>query len=157
MTLQSCRKILQNWTTEDIAEWFEDQGYSEIANKVRFTTLNGRQILGLKENSILEIIGLGEYAIIFQRRLSKLFFFNEVFPIVIFFFFFTENEEEREAISLRLYWLKKEAKRNSWPVNLSEENVPHQFLCPITHEIMTDPVICSGKFQYRTSSAFLRA
>ena len=24
-------------------------------------------------------------------------------------------------------------------------DIPHEFLCPITHEIMHDPVLCSGK------------
>lgn len=135
-TIQNCRKILQNWTTEDVVEWFEDQGFPEIASKVKFTSLNGRQMLGLKETAILDTIGIGK--VIFTKKNSQ----------KIYHFCFAEDEEERKEISLRLYWLKKEAKRNSWPPNLTEDNVPHQFLCPITHEIMTDPVICTDGFTY---------
>lgn len=29
--------------------------------------------------------------------------------------------------------------------NIDESEIPHEFLCPITHEIMKEPVQCSGK------------
>jgi hypothetical protein len=31
-------------------------------------------------------------------------------------------------------------------LSFTDAGVPDEFLCPITREIMKDPVICSGKF-----------
>jgi hypothetical protein len=45
-------------------------------------------------------------------------------------------------LTLQLYWLRKED--NGIPEVPVDMDVPHEFLCPITHEIMHDPVICSG-------------
>jgi U-box domain. len=45
-------------------------------------------------------------------------------------------------LNLHLYWLRKEDKGiPEVPVGV---DIPHEFLCPITHEIMHDPVLCSG-------------
>ncbi|KAJ4432103.1 hypothetical protein ANN_20718 [Periplaneta americana] len=54
-----------------------------------------------------------------------------------------EDEEQREKLNLQLYWLRKEdAGMPEIPLDME---IPHEFLCPITHEIMHDPVICSGE------------
>lgn len=31
-------------------------------------------------------------------------------------------------------------------------NIPHEFLCPITHEIMREPVTCSDGFTYERNA-----
>lgn len=33
-------------------------------------------------------------------------------------------------------------------MNLTPKEIPIEFLCPITHEIMLEPVICSDGFTY---------
>lgn len=43
----------------------------------------------------------------------------------------------------QLYWLKRED--CNIIENIDESEIPHEFLCPITHEIMKEPVQCSGK------------
>lgn len=43
----------------------------------------------------------------------------------------------------QLYWLKREDCNTI--ENIDESEIPHEFLCPITHEIMKEPVQCSGK------------
>jgi hypothetical protein len=58
-------------------------------------------------------------------------------------FYNADDEEEREKLNLHLYWLRKEDK--GIPEVPLDMDIPHEFLCPITHEIMHDPVICSGK------------
>jgi hypothetical protein len=48
----------------------------------------------------------------------------------------------REKLALQLYWLRKE---DTGVAEVPQDmDVPHEFLCPITHEIMHDPVVCSG-------------
>lgn len=44
----------------------------------------------------------------------------------------------------QLYWLKRED-GNALQVVVEDVETPHEFLCPITHEVMKEPVRCSGK------------
>ncbi|XP_069690703.1 WD repeat, SAM and U-box domain-containing protein 1-like [Periplaneta americana] len=61
-----------------------------------------------------------------------------------------EDEEQREKLNLQLYWLRKEdAGMPEIPLDME---IPHEFLCPITHEIMHDPVICSDGFTYERAA-----
>lgn len=48
-----------------------------------------------------------------------------------------------EILKKQLYWLKREDCNIT--ENIDESEIPHEFLCPITHEIMKEPVQCSGK------------
>lgn len=48
-----------------------------------------------------------------------------------------------EILKKQLYWLKREDCNVTESIDESE--IPHEFLCPITHEIMKEPVQCSGK------------
>lgn len=52
------------------------------------------------------------------------------------------DDEKRNQFNLQLYWLRKEDK--GIPEVPVDVDIPHEFLCPITHEIMHDPVRCSG-------------
>ncbi|CAH1966828.1 unnamed protein product [Acanthoscelides obtectus] len=55
------------------------------------------------------------------------------------------NEESAERISKELRWLKKSERHME---RSSTTDIPHEFLCPITHEIMREPVTCSDGFTY---------
>lgn len=57
--------------------------------------------------------------------------------------YFLDDETVRENITKELIWLKKQ-NDGTTEIDL-DTHVPHEFLCPITHEIMKDPVICAGK------------
>ncbi|KDR17621.1 WD repeat, SAM and U-box domain-containing protein 1 [Zootermopsis nevadensis] len=57
-----------------------------------------------------------------------------------------DNEEDRKKLNVHLYWLRNEDK--GIPEVPVDTDIPHEFLCPITHEIMHDPVICSDGFTY---------
>ncbi|XP_043686565.1 WD repeat, SAM and U-box domain-containing protein 1-like [Vespula pensylvanica] len=62
-----------------------------------------------------------------------------------------ENDEETAEIFKRqLYWLKKED-ANAMEIS-DETEIPHEFLCPITHEIMKEPVQCSDGFTYERAA-----
>ena len=54
-----------------------------------------------------------------------------------------DDDEKRDRFTLQLYWLRKEDK--GIPEVPVDVDIPHEFLCPITHEIMHDPVLSSGK------------
>ncbi|XP_047103130.1 WD repeat, SAM and U-box domain-containing protein 1-like [Schistocerca piceifrons] len=60
------------------------------------------------------------------------------------------EEGERQKLRSYLFWLKK-ADYGVLDVPVDKE-IPHEFLCPITHEIMQDPVICSDGFTYECAA-----
>ncbi|KAK2589010.1 hypothetical protein KPH14_001855 [Odynerus spinipes] len=60
------------------------------------------------------------------------------------------NDEMAEVFQRQLYWLKRE---DSNTVEIPDETeIPHEFLCPITHEIMREPVQCSDGFTYERAA-----
>ncbi|XP_011630777.1 WD repeat, SAM and U-box domain-containing protein 1-like isoform X1 [Pogonomyrmex barbatus] len=64
-----------------------------------------------------------------------------------------EIEDDKEAMEIlkkQLYWLKREDCNITESIDESE--IPHEFLCPITHEIMKEPVQCSDGFTYERAA-----
>ncbi|CAK9819292.1 WD repeat, SAM and U-box domain-containing protein 1 [Anthophora quadrimaculata] len=62
-----------------------------------------------------------------------------------------QDEETVETLKTQLYWLKREDS-NSGEISIDDVEIPHEFLCPITHEIMKDPVQCSDGFTYEKAA-----
>ncbi|XP_046734061.1 WD repeat, SAM and U-box domain-containing protein 1-like [Diprion similis] len=61
-----------------------------------------------------------------------------------------EDEETMETFVKQLYWLRRE---DSYTWNIPEDlEIPHEFLCPITHEVMREPVQCSDGFTYERAA-----
>ncbi|KYM78707.1 WD repeat, SAM and U-box domain-containing protein 1 [Atta colombica] len=61
-----------------------------------------------------------------------------------------DDEEAMEILKKQLYWLKRED--CNVMENIDESEIPHEFLCPITHEIMKEPVQCSDGFTYERAA-----
>ncbi|XP_060523216.1 WD repeat, SAM and U-box domain-containing protein 1-like isoform X2 [Cylas formicarius] len=55
------------------------------------------------------------------------------------------DDEKTEKLATELKWLKKVELQIVNPLDLQ---IPDEFLCPITHEIMREPVVCSDGFTY---------
>ncbi|XP_076678965.1 WD repeat, SAM and U-box domain-containing protein 1 isoform X2 [Andrena cerasifolii] len=62
-----------------------------------------------------------------------------------------QDGEAAEMFKTQLYWLKRED-GNALQVVLDDAETPHEFLCPITHEIMKEPVRCSDGFTYERAA-----
>lgn len=62
-----------------------------------------------------------------------------------------QDEETAEAFKTQLYWLKREDS-NSIEISIDDTEIPHEYLCPITHEIMKEPVQCSDGFTYEKAA-----
>ncbi|XP_015111511.1 WD repeat, SAM and U-box domain-containing protein 1 [Diachasma alloeum] len=60
------------------------------------------------------------------------------------------DQQILEEFKRQLYWLKREDSHR-WE-NLEDIDLPHEFLCPITHEIMREPVQCSDGFIYEKAA-----
>ncbi|KAJ8955719.1 hypothetical protein NQ318_008591 [Aromia moschata] len=59
------------------------------------------------------------------------------------------DDETTEKMINEIRWLKKRETQMEGPGNLE---IPHEYLCPITHEIMREPVICSDGFTYEKNA-----
>ncbi|CAG9766318.1 unnamed protein product [Ceutorhynchus assimilis] len=59
------------------------------------------------------------------------------------------DDQTAEIMMRELKWLKKVEVQIRKPTNI---DIPHEFLCPITHEIMREPVKCSDGFTYEKSA-----
>ncbi|XP_033185923.2 WD repeat, SAM and U-box domain-containing protein 1 isoform X1 [Bombus vancouverensis nearcticus] len=62
-----------------------------------------------------------------------------------------QDEETAKAFKTQLYWLKRED-NNSSEIPIDDSEISHEFLCPITHEIMKEPVQCSDGFTYEKAA-----
>ncbi|KAG5864464.1 hypothetical protein JTB14_030505 [Gonioctena quinquepunctata] len=58
------------------------------------------------------------------------------------------DEELVERLSKEIRWLK----RGEMKMDSHSLNIPHEFLCPITHEIMREPVKCSDGHTYEKNA-----
>ncbi|KAJ8686204.1 hypothetical protein QAD02_021998 [Eretmocerus hayati] len=60
------------------------------------------------------------------------------------------DQETLDKFYQQLYWLKRE---DCNAVNITEDmEIPDEFLCPITHEVMREPVMCSDGFTYERAA-----
>ncbi|CAL7950830.1 unnamed protein product [Xylocopa violacea] len=62
-----------------------------------------------------------------------------------------DDKETAETFKTQLYWLKCEDS-NFIEISIDDTKIPHEFLCPITHEIMKEPVQCSDGFTYEKAA-----
>lgn len=60
------------------------------------------------------------------------------------------DDEKLRMLAQQLYWLKKA--RFVPAETMENEAVPHEFLCPVTHEVMREPVRCSDGFTYERAA-----
>ena len=63
--------------------------------------------------------------------------------------FFYLDDETTEILSREIKWLKKLDVNTKKPINV---DIPEKFLCPITHEIMMEPVSCCDGFTYEKNA-----
>lgn len=101
--------------------------------------LSGRLLLSVPEEILISRLKIYEdekvYLLINFHVLTFYFYFYNDY----YYFFF----QVMETFKRHLYWLKKQDTNR---IDIVEDvDVPHEFLCPITHEIMREPVQCSGK------------
>ncbi|XP_033208709.1 WD repeat, SAM and U-box domain-containing protein 1-like isoform X2 [Belonocnema kinseyi] len=62
----------------------------------------------------------------------------------------SEDEDTMENLRKQLYWLKRENSNAMQPID--EAEIPYEFLCPITQELMKDPVECSDGHTYERAA-----
>ncbi|XP_063919485.1 WD repeat, SAM and U-box domain-containing protein 1-like isoform X2 [Zophobas morio] len=59
------------------------------------------------------------------------------------------SDDQSERLSKEIRWLKQDELQIH---RTGSSEIPHEFLCPITHEIMREPVTCSDGFTYEKNA-----
>ncbi|XP_076388517.1 WD repeat, SAM and U-box domain-containing protein 1 isoform X2 [Megachile rotundata] len=116
------RKKVADWSVSDVLKWLNEVDLSSLAKKAYADSLTGRQLLILSEDELT------------NRLLVD------------------QNENIIETFKSQLYWLKREEDGNVVEISADDTEIPHEFLCPITHEIMREPVRCSDGFTYEKAA-----
>ncbi|XP_015187428.1 PREDICTED: WD repeat, SAM and U-box domain-containing protein 1 isoform X1 [Polistes dominula] len=99
----------------------------------------------LNEIGLLKLMKRAQTSVLTGRQLLNIPVYELLIKLDL------ENDEETAEIFKRqLYWLKRE---DTNAVEIPDETeIPHEFLCPITHEIMKEPVQCSDGFTYERAA-----
>lgn len=61
---------------------------------------------------------------------------------------FITDDDLAKKLTREIRWIKNEIQTEIYE-NLK---IPHEFLCPITHEIMREPVTCSDGYTYERNA-----
>ncbi|XP_066594956.1 WD repeat, SAM and U-box domain-containing protein 1-like isoform X2 [Prorops nasuta] len=110
-----------------LADWNVDDTLKWLYDTGLTTLSKKAHVLGLRGRHLLS---LPEDLLIMRLRIS--------------------DDELAENFRKQLYWLKREDSNNAELMDDSE--IPHEFLCPITHGIMREPVQCSDGFTYERAA-----
>nr|XP_034178551.1 WD repeat, SAM and U-box domain-containing protein 1-like [Osmia lignaria]XP_034178553.1 WD repeat, SAM and U-box domain-containing protein 1-like [Osmia lignaria] len=116
------RRKVADWRINDTMKWLNEIGLSVLARKAYGTSLTGRQLLTSSEDELT------------NRLLID------------------QDDDVIETFKTQLHWLKREEDGNVIETHADDTEVPHEFLCPITHEIMREPVQCSDGFTYEKAA-----
>lgn len=73
---------------------------------------------------------------------------NFYYLLALFIYICFSDEEQTIQLSLELKWLKQGDLHLQRLYSNENVEIPYEFLCPITHEIMREPVTCSDGFTY---------
>lgn len=86
----------------------------------------------------------------------RLFYINIIISSCFYYFFFDHylffffaDDELSAKLTKEIHWLKSIDTKTDGFENL---DIPHEFLCPITHEIMREPVMCSDGYTYEKNA-----
>ncbi|XP_043288642.1 uncharacterized WD repeat-containing protein alr2800-like [Venturia canescens] len=120
--LRHNRKKVSDWKADDIAKWMNEIGLAQLAKSVRGSYMNGRHLLSLSEDELVSRLDI------------------------------EEDEYMAETFKRQLFWLKRENRSRTEETSIDDADMPHEFLCPITHEVMREPVKCSDGFIYEKAA-----
>lgn len=132
-------KYVGEWTVEEVSPWLASLGFAQYEATFREHQIDGQELLHLTHDSLLHSlqIGLQSSTALSQMTLSPGFFFPP--PSV-------EPLGHRSKLLRAMMILKNPLWHQLAVDELNNIRKPGEFCCPITHEIMTDPVLAAGKY-----------
>lgn len=128
-------KPIIDWTVHDTINWLKNVNLEDIIKNATNANLDGQRLLTISEERICSALDLGKYFnFYFQRNLT-----NQIKKTKII------DDEQTAKLIKEIKWLKQD----QLPLHLiTRDDIPIEYICPITQEIMLEPVTCSDGFTY---------
>lgn len=138
---------MADWKVHDTLKWLNDIELSRLIRKVLPLGLTGRHLLSLSENELISRLQIeDDEEVSVQCTFISVKVLQIIYLLIDYYMTCCVKIISLQAVDIlkkQLYWLKRED--CNIMENIDESEIPHEFLCPITHEIMKEPVQCSGK------------
>ncbi|GLH04365.1 Protein Notchless [Gryllus bimaculatus] len=141
---KSHTKRVVDWSPEDVDQWLREWGMPRLGGRARVARVYGVELITCPVQDVLTKLQGCEAG---EASVEDV----DVAAAVDG----AENEDEivlEEHIVQLIHWLKHAEATGSFSDALPDEEPPPEFLCPITHEVMRDPVICSDGFTYERAA-----
>ncbi|KAM7380596.1 hypothetical protein PAMP_003879 [Pampus punctatissimus] len=147
------RLLLADWSEEDVQTWLSKEGLEELVGLFKANNIDGPELSQLDKETATEL-GISENGIKNTVTCcSKFEVLQEIAPHVMLFSCTEQNTEQcvafSESLGLRGRLLRK---IEALKAEQSGSEAPDEFLCPITRELMKEPVIASDGYSYEQES-----
>ncbi|XP_023806551.1 WD repeat, SAM and U-box domain-containing protein 1 isoform X2 [Oryzias latipes] len=119
-----CRLLLADWTEEDVQNWLCEEGLEKLVDVFKANNIDGEELSRLSKETVTEL-GIGE-----EEKWRR-------------------SHSSPESVGLRGRLLRRV---NALKAEQNGSEAPDHFLCPITRELMKDPVIAADGFSYERES-----
>ncbi|KAK7867866.1 hypothetical protein R5R35_008616 [Gryllus longicercus] len=141
---KSHTKRVVDWSPEDVDQWLREWGMPRLGGQARVARVYGVELITCPVQDVLAKLQGCEAG---EASVEDVDIAAAVDGAV--------NEDDielEEHIVQLIHWLKHAEATGSFSDALPDEEPPPEFLCPITHEVMRDPVICSDGFTYERAA-----
>lgn len=133
----SSDKYVGEWSEADVVNWVVSLGFSKYAPIFRAHHIDGLELLHLTHDSLLMNLKIG-------LPVGPPFRLTNAFP--------TEPLGHRNKILRSIMTLKNPLWQQLAEDEQNNVRKPSEFCCPITHEVMSDPVLAAGKEIYKATN-----
>ncbi|XP_017828941.2 WD repeat, SAM and U-box domain-containing protein 1 isoform X9 [Callithrix jacchus] len=133
------KQFTEDWSEEDVSTWLCAQGLKDLVGIFKMNNIDGKELLNLTKESLaadLQIVLTcwTHWDLICSGPSDVLSLSSMKMPTT-------------ESLGLRSKVLRKIEELRTRVKSLSSE-IPDEFICPITRELMKDPVIASDGYSY---------
>ncbi|KAL4636217.1 WD repeat, SAM and U-box domain-containing protein 1 isoform X2 [Arapaima gigas] len=133
--------MVSDWSEDDVSAWLHEEELEVLVDTFKANNIDGPELLGLSKETLAEELHIGE-DVSQHVTLGKPQNCAVVCPVdsfVLLSGFLLESAGLRNKVIRKISELKRE---------LDGTGVPDEFLCPITREIMKDPVLAADGYSY---------
>uniref|UniRef100_A0A672KGC7 WD repeat, SAM and U-box domain-containing protein 1 n=1 Tax=Sinocyclocheilus grahami TaxID=75366 RepID=A0A672KGC7_SINGR len=118
------RLMVSEWSEEDVLAWLREEGLEAVIDMFKSNNIDGEELLSLTKETLSSELHIGA-----QHHRT----------------FLPQDKKSKESLGLRCKVMKKIEELKMAPVS---NGTPDEYLCPITREIMKDPVIAADGYSY---------
>ncbi|XP_037601341.1 WD repeat, SAM and U-box domain-containing protein 1 isoform X7 [Cebus imitator] len=133
------KQFTEDWSEEDVSTWLCAQGLKDLVGIFKMNNIDGKELLNLTKESLADDLKIvltcwTHWGLICSGPSDVLLLSST-------------QMSTTESLGLRSKVLRKIEELRTRVKFLSSE-IPDEFICPITRELMKDPVIASDGYSY---------